>query len=157
MKIILLLIGKTTDKNIQKLTDKFSDRLKHYCKFESIVIPELRNRKNLSIEMQKIREAEEILKKIQPSDEVILLDERGKDFTSEGFSKWLENHLNSGKKRMVFIIGGPFGFAEEIRNRSNQQLALSKMTFTHEMIRPFFVEQLYRAFSIMNNEAYHYK
>ncbi len=157
MRILLLLIGKTKDHQLQSLTDSFSKRLKHYTSFKIEVIPELKIRKNLSVEEQKIREGKEILKRIQASDEVILLDEKGKDFTSKQFANWLQKQMNSGKKQLVFIVGGPFGFSSEIYQRSNQKIALSKMTFSHEMIRPFFVEQLYRGFTILRNEPYHHE
>lgn len=157
MRITLLLIGKTTDKYIQKLTDKYTDRLQHYCKFDIRVIPELKSRKSLTETEQKTKEGQEILKILQTSDEVVLLDEKGKEFTSVSFSQWIQKHLNSGKKSMVFIIGGPFGFSDEIYARAQHKLALSKMTFPHELIRPFFVEQLYRGFTILRNEGYHHE
>lgn len=157
MRITLLLIGKTKDKTLQKLTDKYVERLRHYTKLDIEMIPELKIRKNLSVEEQKIKEAEEILKRIQNSDEVILLDEKGREYTSVEFSEWLQKQMNAGKRNLVFIVGGPFGFSEEIYRRSDQQIALSKMTFSHEMIRPFFVEQLYRGFTILRNESYHHE
>src|SRR5690625_2345734 len=157
MRILFLLIGKTTNQHLQYLTDKYTKRLQHYIKFEIQVIPELKIRKNLSQEEQKSREAKEILKRIQPSDEVILLDEKGKKFSSIDFSKWLQKQMNSGKKQLVFVVGGPFGFSKEIYQRSNQKISLSKMTFSHEMIRPFFVEELYRGFTILRNESYHHE
>lgn len=157
MRITLLLIGKTKEKIIQKLTDKYTDRLKHYAKFDIQIIPELRIRKNLSEEEQKTKEGEEILKRIQPSDELVLLDEKGTDYTSMEFADWLQKQMNSGKRQVVFVVGGPFGFSEEIYRRSDQKIALSKMTFSHEMIRPFFVEQVYRGFTILRNEAYHHE
>ena len=157
MRILLLLIGKTKDDQLQSLTNNFSKRLKHYNSFKIEIIPELKIRKNLSVEEQKTREGKEILKRIQASDEVVLLDEKGKDFTSKQFANWLQKQMNSGKKQLVFIVGGPFGFSKEIYQRSNQKIALSKMTFSHEMIRPFFVEQLYRGFTILRNEAYHHE
>lgn len=157
MRILLLVIGKTTDKTIHKLTEKYIKRLTHYSSFKMEVIPELKIRKNLSHEEQKNKEGEAILKKIKASDEVILLDENGKEFSSVKFSKWMQKQMISGKKQLVFIIGGPFGFSDIIYNRANQKIALSKMTFSHEMIRPFFVEQLYRGFTILKNEPYHHE
>ncbi len=156
MTITLLLIGKTTDKTIQKLTDKYTQRLKHYCKFTIEVIPELKTRKSLTEDLQKVKEGQAMLKRINPGDEVVLLDEKGKEFSSEAYASWLQKRMNTGKKRLIFIIGGPFGFSEEVYQRANHKIALSQMTFSHEMIRPFFVEQLYRGFTILRNESYHH-
>lgn len=156
MTIKLLLIGKTTDKLLEKLTQKYAMRLKHYNRFEIEVIPELKGRKIQNIEAQKIKEGKLILSRIQSSDEVILLDEKGKTFSSVQFSHWLQRKLNSGKKQLVFVVGGPYGFSDEVYQQISQRIALSKMTFSHEMIRPFFTEQLYRAFSILRNEPYHH-
>lgn len=157
MTIKLLLIGKTTEKTIRQLTDKYADRLKHYCKFKIEVIPELKIRKNLSEEVQKTKEGAMILKALKVSDEVILLDEKGKKMTSVGFSRWIQKKMNSGKKQVVFIVGGPYGFSQEVYQRAHQKISLSDMTFAHEMIRPFFTEQLYRAFTILRNEPYHHE
>src|SRR5699024_9946935 len=136
--------------------DKYANRLKHYGKFTIEVIPELKIRKNLSKAEQKRKEGEAILNKLQPSDEVVLLDEKGREHNSVGFAQWLQKKMNTGKKRLVFVIGGPYGFSEAVYKRVNQKMALSKMTFSHEMIRPFFTEQLYRAFTILRNENYHH-
>lgn len=157
MTIKLLLIGKTTDSSLQKLTQKYANRLKYYNKFEIEVIRELRNRKNLSTEEQKNAEGQEILKRIRPSDEVILLDEKGKEFNSVQFSDWLQKKFHTGRKQLIFVVGGPYGFSEEVYQQARQKIALSKMTFSHEMIRLFFVEQLYRAFTILRNEPYHHE
>lgn len=157
MTITLLLIGKTKEPAIQKLTDKYTQRLKHYGKFTIENIPELKKRKNLSIKEQKNKEAALIFKKLQPADQIILLDEKGESFTSLKFSKWLQKQMISGKKRLVFVVGGPYGFSKELYQKADQKIALSSMTFSHEMIRPFFTEQLYRAFTILRNEAYHHE
>lgn len=157
MTITLLLIGKTTDKNLQKLTDQYVKRLQHYIKFRIETIPELKNRKNLSKKLQKTKEGEAILKFLEASDEVVLLDEKGKERNSVEFSGWLQKQLLSGKKRLVFIVGGPYGFSSQLYRRAHQKIALSKMTFSHEMVRPFFAEQLYRGFSILRNEPYHHR
>ncbi len=157
MTFTLLLIGKTTDKTLQKLTDKYTQRLRHYGKFSIVVIPELKMRKNMTQEEQKRKEGEAILQKLQPSDEVVLLDEKGKEFSSTQFAQWLQKKMNTGKKRMVFVVGGPYGFSEAVYQRAHQKIALSQMTFSHEMIRPFFAEQLYRAFTILRGENYHHE
>lgn len=156
MTVKLLLIGKTTDRFIEEITKKYSTRLQHYCKFEIEVIPELKIRKNMSEENQKNLEGEQILKRINTADELILLDEKGKEFTSLGFSQWMQKQLNSGKKQLVFVVGGPYGFSDEVYKKAHQKIAFSKMTFPHELIRPFVAEQLYRAFSILKNEPYHH-
>lgn len=152
----LLVVGKTDDKRLQALVDDYSKRLKHYVKFETEAIPDLKNTKALDENQQKNREGELILKKITASDEVVLLDEKGISFTSEKFSDFIQKKLNGGKKRLVFVIGGPYGFSEEVYKRANEKLSLSKMTFSHQMVRLFFTEQLYRAFTILRNEPYHH-
>lgn len=156
MTIKLLLIGKTRNATLENLTKTYADRLRHYGKFEFDIIPELKTRKNMSAAVQKTKEGEAILKKISSADEVILLDEKGKERDSVGFANWLQKQMNTGKKQLVFIVGGPFGFSEAVYKRANQKIALSKMTFSHEMIRPIFVEQLYRAHTILRNEPYHH-
>lgn len=157
MTIKLLTIGKTDDKCLLALIDEYAKRLKHYARFELEVIPDLKKAKNLDEASQKIREGEIILKKIAASDEVVLLDEKGDAFTSKKFAGVVQKKLNSGKKRVLFVIGGPYGFSEEVYHRANEKLALSKMTFSHQMVRLFFVEQLYRAFTILKGEPYHHQ
>ncbi len=157
MKITLLAIGKTDDKNLQTLTAAYSKRLKHYLSFSFEIIPDIKNSKNLSEKLQKQAEGQEILKRLQPSDNLILLDENGKQFSSVGFSQFLQKKMNSGLKNLVFVIGGPYGFSDEIYERSNGKISLSKMTFSHQMVRVFFVEQLYRGFTILRNEPYHHR
>ena len=157
MKIKLLAIGKTDDKHLQNLIDNYQKRLKHYIKFQLEIIPDIKNVKNLSEAQQKEKEGELILKKLTPYDDLILLDENGIEFTSVGFSKHLQKKMNAGTKQMVLVIGGPYGFSEEIYKRAKGKISLSKMTFSHQMIRLFAVEQIYRAFTILRNEPYHHQ
>jgi 23S rRNA (pseudouridine1915-N3)-methyltransferase len=157
MKIKLLAIGKTDDKSLINLIDTYQNRLKHYIKFELSVIPDIKNAKNLSENQQKEKEGELILKQIQPTDQLILLDDKGKEFSSIEFSKYLQKKMNSGIKQLVFVIGGPYGFSEEVYKKSNGKISFSKMTFSHQMIRLFVVEQLYRGFTILKNEPYHHE
>lgn len=156
MKIKLLVIGKTDDKNLISLIDNYTKRLKHYIAFDLVVIPDLKNRKTLSIAQQKEKEGQLILKQIATSDNVILLDEKGKEFTSNQFAVFLQKKMNSGFKQVVFIIGGPYGFSADVYQRAKEKVGLSKMTFSHQMVRLFFVEQIYRGFTILNNEPYHH-
>jgi 23S rRNA (pseudouridine1915-N3)-methyltransferase len=139
MQIKLLAIGKTDNKAIQNLIDDYSSRLGHYIRFELEVIPDLKQSKSLSESLQKEKEGELILKKLSSSDELILLDERGKTFSSLEFSDYLQKKMNSGLKQLVFVIGGPYGFSEAVYARANGKISLSKMTFSHQMIRPFVV------------------
>jgi len=157
MKITLLAIGKTDDRNLQALIDEYSKRLKHYVSFHFELVPDIKNVKNLSEIQQKNKEGQELLKRLSPSDSLILLDENGKSFNSVGFSDYLQKKMNSGLKNLVFIIGGPYGFSEEMYQRANGKIALSRMTFSHQMVRLFFVEQLYRGFTILRNEPYHHQ
>lgn len=157
MQIRLIAIGKTDNPAIQKLTEEYVQRLSHYIRFELEIILDLKNTKSLSIPAQKEKEGELILKKIQPSDDLILLDERGKTFSSLEFSDFLQKKMNSGLKQLIFVIGGPYGFSDAVYARANGKISLSKMTFSHQMIRPFFAEQLYRAFTILSNEPYHHE
>ncbi len=157
MKIKLLAIGKTDDKRLLQLTEEYQKRLKHYIKFELEIIPDLKNAKNLSEKEQKEREGELILKKLQATDQLILLDEKGHEFRSVEFSRFLQKKLNSGLKQLVFVIGGPYGFSEAVYQKAQGKVSLSKMTFSHQMIRLFFVEQIYRAFTILKNEPYHHE
>lgn len=157
MKISLLCIGKTDDRYIQEGMEKYLKRLKHYVSFQVIELPDIKNVKNLSESQQKEREGEMLLKQISSQDFVLLLDERGKEFRSVEFSVYLEQKMVSSTSHLVFIIGGPYGFADAVQRRANYSISLSKMTFSHQMIRLFFVEQLYRAFSIMRGEPYHHE
>jgi 23S rRNA (pseudouridine1915-N3)-methyltransferase len=156
MKITLILNGKTEDDYIIKGFSVYEQRLKHYVGFETIVIPALKNTKALSIEQQKQKEGELIFKQIQNPDKLILLDENGKEYNSVGFAEFIQQQMNSGIKNLVFVVGGPYGFSEEIYKRANGKISLSKMTFSHQMVRLFFVEQVYRAMTILKNEPYHH-
>ena len=156
MKIKLILKGKTDDDSLIMGFSTYEQRLKHYISFETIVIPALKNTKALSIEQQKQKEGELIFKNIQSSDRLILLDENGKEYSSVKFSDFIQQQMNSGIKNIVFVVGGPYGFSEEIYKRANGKISLSKMTFSHQMVRLFFVEQLYRAMTILKNEPYHH-
>ncbi len=157
MKIKLLAIGKTDDKNLSALIQTYQNRLQHYIKFEFEIIPDLKNAKNLSEAQQKEKEGELLLNKLQPTDQVLLLDDKGKDFTSMEFSKFLQKKMNSGIKTLVLIIGGPYGFSEAVYKKAQGKVSFSKMTFSHQMIRVFVVEQIYRAFTILKNEPYHHE
>ncbi len=157
MKIKLLSIGKTDNKNIQSLIDEYSKRLGFYISFEMQIIPDIKNTKTLSEIQQKQKEGEALLKYIEISDLVFLLDENGTSYSSLAFSEFLQKKMNSGIKTLVFIIGGPYGFSDEIYNRANGKIALSAMTFSHQMVRIFFIEQLYRAYTILRNEPYHHQ
>lgn len=159
MKIKLLAIGKTDNKNLQTLIQTYENRLKHYINFELEIIPDLKNVKNLSETLQKEREGEMILSKLQSTDALILLDEKGIEFRSIEFSKFLQKKMNLGIKQLVFVIGGPYGFSPAVYEKAigkQGKLALSKMTFSHQMVRLFIVEQIYRAFTILKNEPYHH-
>ncbi|MBP6661993.1 MAG: 23S rRNA (pseudouridine(1915)-N(3))-methyltransferase RlmH [Paludibacter sp.] len=157
MKITLLTVGKTTNANLVSLQDEYQNRLKFYIPFEMVVIPELKNTKNLSIAEQQEKEADLILKQLETSDEVVLLDDKGKQFTSMGFSEYISKKMLASHKRMVFVVGGPYGFSERVYNRANGKVSLSAMTFSHQMIRLIFVEQLYRAMTILKGEPYHHE
>lgn len=157
MKISLILNGKTEESFLQEGIASYTERLKHYLPFEVQVIPALKNTKALSIEQQKQKEGEQTLKLIQASDKLILLDELGKEFDSMGFSKFLQQQMNTGIKHLVFVVGGPYGFSDAVYQRANGKIALSKMTFSHQMVRLFFVEQVYRGMTILRNEPYHHQ
>lgn len=157
MTIKLLCIGKTDNRELKQLIEVYYKRLQFYNKFEFEIIPDLKKTKNLEENQQKEREGELILAKLQNSDFMVLLDENGKEFSSEKFSEYLQKRLNSGLKQLIFVIGGPYGFSEAVYKRANAKLALSQMTFSHQMVRLFFTEQLYRAFTILKNEPYHHR
>ncbi len=156
MKTVLILVGKTTDKHFQAGISDYVERISHYMPFDLVTIPELKNTKSLSEQQQKVAEGELILKQIQPSDTVVLLDEHGKEWRSIEFAKWLEQKRNT-VRRLVFVVGGPYGFSSEVYARANEQLSLSKMTFSHQMIRLVFTEQIYRACTIIKGEPYHHE
>lgn len=157
MKILFLVVGKTNGKYFNEAIDDYRNRLKYYIPFEMEVIPELKNAKSLSFEQQKEKEADLILKTLQGGDHVVLLDEKGKEFTSSQFSTYLEKKMHTVNKRLVFIVGGPYGFSERVYAAASEKIALSKMTFSHQMVRLFFIEQIYRGFTIMNGEPYHHE
>jgi len=157
MKISLICIGKTDDSYLIQGIDSFQKRLKFYINFKMVVIPDIKNSKNLSKEVQKAKEAEQILKLISNTDCIILLDERGKEYRSIEFADFLNKKMVSSTQHLIFIIGGPYGFNTSIEKRADGKISLSKMTFSHQMIRLFFSEQLYRAFSILKNEPYHHE
>lgn len=157
MKFVLLVVGKTVEKHYITAIADYVERTKHYTSFDMEVIPELKNTKSLSMEQQKEKEGELILKAIQPGDVVVLLDEHGKEFRSVEFAAWIERKMHTVNKRLVFIIGGPYGFAPTVYAAAQEKISLSKMTFSHQMIRLIFVEQLYRALSILNNSPYHHE
>ena len=155
MNIKLVVIGETNNKNLKALTDQYINKLKHYITFDLIIIKDQKKKLPESIQIKK--EGEKILSILKKNEFIILLDENGEHKSSVAFSKFIQKKLNSGIKTITFIIGGPYGFSSEIKSISNYQLSLSKMTFSHEMIRLFFTEQLYRAFSILKNEPYHHQ
>ena len=157
MTIKLLAIGKTDNKLLTSLIDDYKKRLSFYIKFSLEIIPDIKNTKNLSEEQQKQKEGVLILSKLNPTDVLILLDEHGKELDSVGFSTYLQKRMNSGIKQLVFVIGGPYGFSQDVYNKASGKLSLSKMTFSHQMIRLFFIEQLYRGFTILKNEPYHHR
>lgn len=157
MNITLICIGKTDEKPLEELISKYEKRLPNYWNYKRIEIPDIKNRKNLSETQQKEKEAKDILSKLEPNDFIVLLDERGKQWTSTQFSSEIQNWMNQSIKRVVFIIGGPYGFSDKVYQKGNSKLSLSKMTFTHQMIRLFLVEQLYRAFSILQGKPYHHE
>lgn len=157
MQITLLAIGKTDNKQLQQLIDEYTKRLGFYIKFNLEIIPDIKNSKNLSEAQQKQKEGDLILNKVNTSDVLILLDEKGKQLDSIGFSNYLQKHMNSGIKQLIFVIGGPYGFSQEVYQKAQGKLSLSKMTFSHQMVRLFVIEQLYRGFTILRNEPYHHR
>ena len=157
MKIRLLVIGKTDDKNLNQLIDNYQKRLQHYIGFQLEVIPDIKNVKNLSEIQQKEKEGELILAKLQNTDQLVLLDEKGKEFRSLDFANFLQKKMNSGIKQLVLVIGGPYGFSQTVYKKATGKISLSKMTFSHQMIRLFIVEQLYRGYTILKNEPYHHE
>ena len=157
MNIKLIAIGKTDDKNLQALIEEYQKRLSFYIKFEIELIPDLKNAKNLSEIQQKEKEGELILSKLSPTDYLLLLDENGKSFTSVEFANELQKKMNAGIKTLVYVIGGPYGFSEVLYQKAQQKISLSKMTFSHQMVRLFFIEQVYRGFTILRNEPYHHQ
>ncbi|HTD40173.1 MAG TPA: 23S rRNA (pseudouridine(1915)-N(3))-methyltransferase RlmH [Mucilaginibacter sp.] len=156
MKITLLIVGKTEDAYLKEGIDKYVKRLKHYTKIEIAEIVELKNTKALTQEQQKVKEAELILKKLLPTDYIILLDEKGLELSSSQFAAYIDKKAIGSVANLVFIVGGPYGFDQSVYQRAHDKLSLSRMTFSHQMVRLFFVEQLYRAFTIIKGEPYHH-
>lgn len=157
MNIRLISIGKTDHKSLQTLIDEYTKRLSFYVRFDLEMIPDLKNVKNLSETQQKEKEGELILSKINPTDHLVLLDENGKTFSSLGFSDYLQKKMNAGTKTLVFVIGGPYGFSDSVYQKAQEKVSLSNMTFSHQMVRLFVVEQIYRGFTILKNEPYHHQ
>ena len=157
MKITLLTVGKTDKDWVRQGLDIYVSRLKHYIPFNTVEIPELKNVSALSKDQIKSKEGELILKNIRPTDDVILLDEKGKEYTSVEFARIIQDKISYAGKDIVFIIGGAYGFSETVYQRANSKLSLSRMTFSHQMVRAIFVEQIYRAFTIMRGEPYHHE
>ncbi|WP_340158515.1 23S rRNA (pseudouridine(1915)-N(3))-methyltransferase RlmH [uncultured Maribacter sp.] len=157
MTIKLLAIGKIDSGQLQELIEVYEKRLQHYVNFEIDIIPDLKKTKNLSEDQQKEKEGELILKKLAPTDVLVLFDEKGKQFSSVEFSQYLQKKMNSGIKQLVFLIGGPYGFSNAVYAKASSKISLSKMTFSHQMVRLFITEQVYRAFTILKNEPYHHR
>lgn len=157
MKIKFITIGKTEEKYLLEGMEKYLKRLKHYIPFKIIELPELKNTKNLSEDQQKNKEAELIFKNISNTDQLILLDENGTNFSSMQFSGFLNKKMIGSVQTLVFVVGGPYGFSNDVYNRADEKISLSRMTFSHQMVRLFFIEQIYRAFTIMKGEPYHHE
>lgn len=156
MEIILLVIGKTRTSFISEAIKEYSKRLKHYLRFNIIEISDIKTSKSMSQQIQKEKEGKLILENTQNSDFLILLDERGKEYTSEEFANYIERLMGSGRKRTIFAVGGPYGFSKDVYERADAMISLSRMTFNHEMVRAFFIEQTYRAMTIIRGEPYHH-
>lgn len=157
MKSCLIVVGKTTDARFTALIQEYVDRIGHYIPFSIEVILELKNAKNLSVDQQKEKEAEMLQKQFQPGDYLVLLDEHGRERRSMEFAQWMQKKMAASPRRLVFVVGGPYGFASQIHRLANEEISLSQMTFSHQMIRLLFVEQIYRAMTILNNEPYHHE
>ena len=157
MKGVLIVVGKTTDNRFAAIIQEYAERIRHYIPFDIEVIPELKNTKGISQNEQKQREGELILRSLQTGDYIVLLDEHGSERTSMEFAAWMQKKMSAGPKRLVFIIGGPYGFSENVHKRGNEEISLSRMTLSHQMVRMLFVEQIYRAMTILNGEPYHHE
>jgi len=156
MKTELILVGRTADKHFEAGITDYAGRIGHYMPFVVTVVPELKNTRNLTEQQQKTLEGELILKQVQPQDTVVLLDEHGREMRSMEFARWVEQKRNTSR-RLLFVIGGPYGFSEAVYARANEKISLSKMTFSHQMVRLIFTEQLYRACTIIKGEPYHHE
>ena len=157
MNIELIVVGKTDSREVEALVEMYAKRVNHYCKFSITTIADVRNTRNMAASRQKQLEGEAIMKLITEGDYVVLMDERGQQYTSMEYAQWLQKRMLSGVKRLALVIGGPYGFSDEVYARANQKISLSKMTFSHQIVRAIFAEQLYRAFTILNNEPYHHE
>lgn len=157
MNIELIVVGKTDSHEVEALVAMYTKRVNHYCKFSITTIADVRNTRNMAASRQKQLEGEAIMKLLGEGDYLVLMDERGQQYTSMEYAQWLQKRMLSGVKRLVLVIGGPYGFSEEVYARANQKISLSKMTFSHQIVRAIFAEQLYRAFTILNNEPYHHE
>ena len=157
MQIELVVVGKTSEKYMETGIEEYLRRLKHYTKFTITVIPDVKNAKSLSTQQIKEREGESVLARAEGADRIVLLDEVGKQLPSEGFAEWMQGNLNRGVRRLVFVVGGAYGFSQAVYARADEKLSLSAMTFSHQMVRLVFAEQLYRAFTILAGEPYHHK
>jgi len=157
MNIKIIAIGKTDNPALSSLIDHYTDRLKHYVNFELVCIPDLKNTKKMSVQEQKEKEGALVLKKITKADMLVLFDENGKQLSSVQFADFFQAKMNSGSKQLILVIGGPYGFSEALYARANQKISLSKMTFSHQMVRLFAVEQCYRAMTILKNQPYHHR
>ncbi len=157
MTIELIVIGKTDSKEVAVLMEMYARRVNFYCRFAITTLPDIRNTKSLSIKQQRTAEGEAILRQLSEGDYVVLLDEHGTEMRSVEFAEWLQKRLNSGMKRLVLVIGGPYGFSDEVYARADGKLSLSRMTFSHQIVRAIFAEQIYRAFTILRNEPYHHE
>ena len=157
MKIILLSVGKTDQDSIAQLIEEYRKRTNFYISFDTEIVPDVKNTKNLSERELKTKESVFLLKALHPSDYVVLLDDKGRQFSSVEFAQFIEKKTHSVPKRLVFVVGGPYGFSDEMYARANEKVSLSRMTFTHQMVRLVFAEQLYRAMTIMRGEAYHHE
>lgn len=156
MKTVLILVGKTTDRNLLTAIDNYVQRIGHYMPFSIVIIPELKNTKSLSTQQQKEAEGELILRQLQTTDHVVLLDEHGQEPRSIELARWLQQRQQS-VRRLVFVIGGPYGFSSSVYQRAQEQLSLSRLTFSHQLVRLVFTEQLYRACTIIKGEPYHHE
>ncbi len=157
MTIELIVIGKTDSQEVSALVETYARRVNRYCKFSVTVLPDLRSTRNLTAKQQRTAEGEAILRQLGEGDYAVLLDERGTEYRSVEFAGWLQKRLNSGVKRLAMVIGGPYGFSDEVYARADALLSLSRMTFSHQIVRAIFAEQIYRAFTILHNEPYHHE
>ena len=157
MNIELIVVGKTDSREVEALVEMYAKRVNHYCRFSITTLADVRNTRNMTPARQKQMEGEAILRLIGDGDCLALMDERGAQYTSVEYAQWLQKRMLSGVKRLVLVIGGPYGFSDEVYARANEKISLSKMTFSHQIVRAIFAEQLYRAFTILNNEPYHHE